>query len=161
MASVNPYSVTRRHHRPMPPPYRYRRSFAGPIILILIGLLFLMKNLGFRFPLWHWFGHWWPLLLILWGVIILVENVTSTSMGYRTRRLGAGGVLLMVLLVIARRLGALHLRLQLQLGRPARPVADGRRPRRHVRHRLYLRGHAGAVFSGEWPRCASCATAAR
>ncbi len=99
MSSVNPYSVT-APPPPMPPPYRYRRSFAGPIILILIGLLFLMKNLGFRFPLWHWFGHWWPLLLILWGVIILVENVTSTSMGYRTRRLGAGGVLLMVLLVI-------------------------------------------------------------
>ena len=58
-----------------------------------------MKNLGFRFPIWHWFGHWWPLLLILWGVIILVENVTSTRTGYRTRHLGAGGIILMVLLV--------------------------------------------------------------
>jgi hypothetical protein len=100
MASVNPYSVTAPPPPPpVPPPYRYRRSYAGPIILILIGLLFLMRNLGFRFPIWHWFGHWWPLLLILWGVIILVENVTSTRMGYRTRRLGAGGIILMVLLV--------------------------------------------------------------
>ncbi len=100
MASVNPYSVTGPPPPPpTPPPYRYRRSFAGPVILILIGVLFLMKNLGFRFPIWHWFGHWWPLLLILWGVIILVENVTSTRMGYRTRRLGAGGIILMVLLV--------------------------------------------------------------
>jgi len=101
MASVNPYSVTAPPPQPppTPPPYRYRRSFAGPVILILIGLLFLMKNLGFRFPIWHWFGHWWPLLLILWGVIILVENVTSTRTGYRTRHLGAGGIILMVLLV--------------------------------------------------------------
>lgn len=100
MASVNPYSVTAPPPSPpTPPPYRYRRSFAGPVILILIGLLFLMKNLGFRFPIWHWFGHWWPLLLILWGVIILVENVTSTRTGYRTRHLGAGGIILMVLLV--------------------------------------------------------------
>jgi DUF4097 and DUF4098 domain-containing protein YvlB len=101
MASVNPYSVTAPPPQPppAPPPYRYRRSFAGPVILILIGLLFLMKNLGFRFPIWHWFGHWWPLLLILWGVIILVENVTSTRTGYRTRHLGAGGIILMVLLV--------------------------------------------------------------
>ena len=101
MASVNPYSVTAPPPQPppAPPPYRYRRSFAGPVILILIGLLFLMKNLGFRFPIWHWFGHWWPLLLILWGVIILVENVTSTRTGYRTRHLGAGGIVLMVLLV--------------------------------------------------------------
>ena len=99
MASVNPYSVTAPPPSPTPPPYRYRRSFAGPVILILIGVLFLLKNLGFRFPIWHWFGHWWPLLLILWGVIILVENVTSTRMGYRTRHLGAGGIVLMVLLV--------------------------------------------------------------
>src|SRR5271169_2361656 len=101
MASVNQYSVTAPPPPPpvTPPPYRYRRSFAGPVILILIGLLFLLKNLGFRVPIWHWFGHWWPLLLILWGVIILLENVTSTRMGYRTRHLGAGGILLMVLLV--------------------------------------------------------------
>ncbi len=89
MASVNPYSVTAPPPQPppAPPPYRYRRSFAGPVILILIGLLFLMKNLGFRFPIWHWFGHWWPLLLILWGVIILVDNVTSTRRD-RTRCAG-------------------------------------------------------------------------
>src|SRR5580658_8573280 len=101
MASVNPYSVTAPPPSPppTPPPYRYRRSLAGPVILILIGLLFLMKNLGFRFPIWHWFGHWWPLLLILWGVIVLVENMTSTRAGYRTRHLGAGGIVLMVLLV--------------------------------------------------------------
>ena len=101
MASVNPYSVTAPPPQPppTPPPYRYRRSFAGPVILILIGLLFLMKNLGFRFPIWHWFGHWWPLLLILWGVIVLVENMTSTRTGYRPRHLGAGGIVLMVLLV--------------------------------------------------------------
>ena len=99
MASVNPYSVTAPPPAPTPPPYRYRRSFAGPVILILIGLLFLLKNLGFRFPIWHWFGHWWPLLLILWGVIVLVENMTSTRTGYRTRHLGAGGIILMVLLV--------------------------------------------------------------
>jgi len=99
MASVNPYSVTAPPPAPTPPPYRYGRSFAGPVILILIGLLFLLKNLGFRFPIWHWFGHWWPLLLILWGVIVLVENMTSTRTGYRTRHLGAGGIILMVLLV--------------------------------------------------------------
>jgi DUF4097 and DUF4098 domain-containing protein YvlB len=101
MSSVNPYSVTAPPPPPppVPPPYRYRRSFAGPVILIVIGLLFLLRNLGFRFPIWHWFGHWWPLLLILWGVIVLVENTTSNRMGYRTRSLGAGGILLMVLLV--------------------------------------------------------------
>ena len=79
------------------PPYRYRRSIAGPLILIIIGGLFLARNLGWRFPLWHWFGHWWPLLLILWGVIVLIERMTGN--GYRRRGLGAGGVLLLIVLV--------------------------------------------------------------
>ena len=98
MASVNQYPPI-APPPPVPPPYRYRRSIAGPIILIVIGGLFLAKNFGFRFPVWHWFGHWWPLLLILWGVIVLIENFTAPRLGYRPRYLGAGGVVLLVLLV--------------------------------------------------------------
>ncbi len=82
-----------------PPPYRYRRSIAGPLILIIIGGLFLARNLGWHFPVWHWFGHWWPLLLIVWGVIVLIERMGSNSGGYRRRGLGAGGIVLLVLLV--------------------------------------------------------------
>jgi DUF4097 and DUF4098 domain-containing protein YvlB len=80
-----------------PPPHRYRRSIAGPLVLIIIGGLFLARNLGWRFPLWHWFGHWWPLLLIVWGVIVLIERMSAD--GYRRRGLGAGSVLLLILLV--------------------------------------------------------------
>jgi DUF4097 and DUF4098 domain-containing protein YvlB len=82
-----------------PPPYRYRRSIAGPLVLIVIGLIFLLRNFGIRFPIWHFFGRWWPLLLILWGAIALIEHATSQRMGYRTRHLGAGGILLLILLV--------------------------------------------------------------
>ncbi len=88
-----------QYQYPAPPPYRYRRSIAGPLVLIVIGLIFLLRNFGFRFPIWHFFGHWWPLLLILWGVIALIEHTTSQRMGYRTRHLGTGGILLLVLLV--------------------------------------------------------------
>jgi len=84
---------------PIPPPYRHRRSIAGPLVLILIGVIFLLHNVGFRFPFWHWFGHWWPVLLILWGVIIMIENATAHRMGYRPRHLGAGGVVLLIVLV--------------------------------------------------------------
>lgn len=84
---------------PPPPEYRYRRSIAGPMVLIVIGLVFLLRNFGFRFPIWHWFGRWWPLLLILWGVIALIEHASAQSRGYRTRHLGAGGIVLLVLLV--------------------------------------------------------------
>ena len=48
----------------MYPPKR-RRSLAGPFILIFIGVIFLLKNLGWG-PDWlHLLGHWWPVLLIL------------------------------------------------------------------------------------------------
>src|SRR5215472_16484329 len=100
MASSNVYPPPpSQYQHPAPPPYRYRRSIAGPLVLIVIGLIFLLRNFGFRFPIWHFFGRWWPLLLILWGVIALIEHTTSQRMGYRTRHLGAGGVFLLILLV--------------------------------------------------------------
>jgi len=82
-----------------PPPYRYRRSIAGPLVLIILGLVFLLHNLGFRMPLWHWFGHWWPLLLILWGVIRLIEHSVAQREGYRRAGIGAGSILLLILIV--------------------------------------------------------------
>ena len=103
MASPNNYpppSPPPQYQYPAPPPpYRYRRSIAGPLVLIVIGLLFLLRNFGIRLPIWHFFGHWWPVLLILWGVIALIEHTTSQRMGYRTRHLGAGGIVLLIFLV--------------------------------------------------------------
>ncbi|HUK43542.1 MAG TPA: DUF4097 family beta strand repeat-containing protein [Candidatus Bathyarchaeia archaeon] len=95
MASANQYPPV----APPPPPYRYRRSIAGPLILIIIGGLFLARNLGWRFPIWRWFGHWWPVLLIVWGVIVLIERLSADRSGYRRRGIGAGGVLLLIFLV--------------------------------------------------------------
>ena len=69
---------------PAPPPPRYQRSLAGPMVLIVIGWLFLLHNFGIRVPIWHFFGHWWPLLLILWGVIELVEHATAQPAGLST-----------------------------------------------------------------------------
>ena len=85
---------------PIPP--RRRRSFAGPIILILLGLFFLFGNLGWI--AWHdlasWFAHYWPLLLILWGIIKLIEYHNASRVGTRPRGIGAGGVLLIVFIVV-------------------------------------------------------------
>ena len=82
-----------------PPPYRYRRSIAGPLVLIIIGLLFLLRNMGVHIPIWHWFGRWWPLLLILWGVIRLIEHSMAVRDGYRRTGVGAGSVLLLIFIV--------------------------------------------------------------
>ncbi len=86
---------------PIPPPYRYRRSITGPVILIAIGIVFLLTNIGVihGWQLWTWFGHWWPVLLILWGVMALLEHASAHRMGYRTRHLGGFGIFLLVILV--------------------------------------------------------------
>jgi DUF4097 and DUF4098 domain-containing protein YvlB len=71
----------------------------GPIILILIGLVFLLRNVGIHVPVWHFFGRFWPVLIILWGVFALVEHFVALKHGYRTRGLGGGGILLLIFIV--------------------------------------------------------------
>lgn len=46
-----------------------------PVILIILGLLFLLENLGaLPVPLRQIFRTWWPLILILVGVAGLVRR---------------------------------------------------------------------------------------
>jgi len=84
------------------PPRRPRRSFAGPLVLILLGVVFLLGNL--HMLSWYrisvWFAHYWPVLLILWGVIKLIEHYQAQRYGTRASGIGAGGVLLIVLIVV-------------------------------------------------------------
>src|SRR5215468_57841 len=83
------------------PPGR-RRSMSGPVILIIIGVIFLLGNL--HLIAWKhlgmWFAHYWPLLLILWGVLKLVEHYRAKSEGLAAPGLGAGGVVLLIFLII-------------------------------------------------------------
>jgi DUF4097 and DUF4098 domain-containing protein YvlB len=90
---------------PAPPvrPPRPPRSLAGPVVLIVIGIFFLLGNLHILY--WHdlgrWFAHYWPVLLILWGIIKLVEYQQANRAGTRPAGIGAGGVLLVIFLVVA------------------------------------------------------------
>jgi DUF4097 and DUF4098 domain-containing protein YvlB len=83
------------------PPLRRRRSLAGPIILIILGGLFLLGNL--RIVGWgslgYWFGHYWPVLLILGGIVKLFEYQEAQREGTRAPGVGVGGVLLILLLI--------------------------------------------------------------
>jgi len=89
---------------PPPPPVVYgpRRSFAGPVVLIVLGVLFLLGNLGYvRWgQLGYLFARYWPLLIILWGLIKLAEYYDAQRHGYRPRSLGFGGVMLLIFLVL-------------------------------------------------------------
>lgn len=48
----------------------YRKIFWG-IVLIMIGVLFILKNAGIAFITWHMIWSLWPLLIILWGISII------------------------------------------------------------------------------------------
>jgi DUF4097 and DUF4098 domain-containing protein YvlB len=83
------------------PPHR-RRSFAGPVVLIILGTVFLLGNMHLLSwaHLGTWFAHYWPLLLILWGVIKLIEHQQAQRDGLPTRGIGAGGIFLVIVIVI-------------------------------------------------------------
>jgi Domain of unknown function (DUF5668) len=84
-------------------PPRRRRSMTGPFILIIVGLIFLLGNL--HLISWErlgiWFAHYWPLLLILWGVLKLVEHYRAKQEGVAAPGIGAGGVFLLIFLIVA------------------------------------------------------------
>ncbi len=86
---------------PIIPPRRYRRSFAGPVVLIVLGIVFLLGNLHMLswMRLGTLFAHYWPALLILWGVIKLVEYQQAQRDGVPARGIGVGGVFLVIFIV--------------------------------------------------------------
>ncbi len=84
------------------PPPRPRRSLAGPVVLIVLGIVFLLGTMGVLHwvMLGHWFAHYWPVLIILWGVIKLLEHQQAQRAGTRPSGIGAGGVFLLIVLIV-------------------------------------------------------------
>jgi len=87
---------------PVPPPsYRYR-SISGPLVLITIGVIFLLGTL--RIVHLHsiliWFAQYWPVLLILWGVLKLIDHYNAQRAGVRSPGIGGGGIFLLIMLVL-------------------------------------------------------------
>ena len=76
---------------------------AGAIVLILIGIVFLLGTMGVMN--WHGlavlFGKFWPLLLILWGIIKLIEHEQAKRAGLPGRGIGVGGVFLLLFVISA------------------------------------------------------------
>jgi DUF4097 and DUF4098 domain-containing protein YvlB len=88
---------------PIPPAPHPPRSIAGPVVLIIIGLVFLALTMGVldRYTMWMLFARYWPALLILWGVIKLIEHEQAKRAGLPSRGIGAGGVFLVLFIIFA------------------------------------------------------------
>ena len=61
-----------------------RRSFTGPLLLLLIGGLFLWRNLHPEAPVFDLLAQYWPFVLIAWGLLRLVEVLVWSREGYGT-----------------------------------------------------------------------------
>src|SRR5262249_8884888 len=93
---------TQAPQTPQTPPTPRPRSFFGPLVLITLGVVFLLINTGYlswRSFGW-WFAHYWPLFIILWGVVKLVEYYQARSEGRPAPGIGAGGVCLLIFLIL-------------------------------------------------------------
>jgi DUF4097 and DUF4098 domain-containing protein YvlB len=87
---------------PVPPLPPRRRSFAGPFVLIALGVVFLMGTMGIlsRARMWHLFANYWPALLIVWGLVKLIEHQQAQRAGVRSSGIGAGGIFLAIMIVV-------------------------------------------------------------
>ncbi|HKU22758.1 MAG TPA: DUF4097 family beta strand repeat-containing protein [Terriglobales bacterium] len=88
---------------PVAAPPRRRRSFAGPLVLIILGIVFLLGNM--HVLTWHalglWFARYWPVLIIIWGVVKLAEYYQAQREGTRPSGIGVGGFFLLMFLICA------------------------------------------------------------
>jgi len=74
------------------------RSIFGPLVLITLGILFLLLTTGIvpSRTLGWWFVHYWPLLLILWGAVKMIEYMVARSRGEPAPRVGSGAIVFLV-----------------------------------------------------------------
>ncbi len=90
---------------PNPTPARryHSRSFFGPVVLITIGVIFLLHNAGYisTRTVALWFAHYWPVLLILWGVVKVAEYLWARRTGEPAPRgIGPGGIVALIFLIM-------------------------------------------------------------
>src|SRR5271169_4373916 len=100
---VTPSPVTTPAFSPLPPPPpQRRRSLAGPFVLIVVGIVFLLGTMHVLSigRLAHLFANYWPVLLIFWGVIKLIEHQRAQREGTRSSGIGAGGVFQVIMIVV-------------------------------------------------------------
>jgi hypothetical protein len=88
-------------YAPAPAPPK-RRSFAGAIVLIAMGVVLLLANAHVITwsTLWQWFARYWPAFLILYGVIKLIEYYQARREARPFSGIGAGGVVMVVFLIM-------------------------------------------------------------
>ena len=81
-------------------PPRRPHSVAGPLILIVIGIVFLLRNFGYSIPIFHDFVRYWPVLLLAVGLVRLAEFIVARSTGRPAPNMGGGAIFLLIIVII-------------------------------------------------------------
>ena len=68
-----------------------RASLIAPLILMLIGGIFLLNNVRPDLSVWRLVASYWPWLLVAWGAIRMVEILTSWQRGQVLPKDGVNG----------------------------------------------------------------------
>ncbi|MGB6131005.1 MAG: DUF4097 family beta strand repeat-containing protein [Acidobacteriaceae bacterium] len=78
-----------------------RPTFVGPVVLLAVGIVALLICTGHMgaSQFWNWYAHWWPVLLIGLGGLLLVEYLLDWNRPWAARRSMSGLVWLVILLV--------------------------------------------------------------
>jgi DUF4097 and DUF4098 domain-containing protein YvlB len=84
---------------------RVRHRTVGTIFwgltLVIIGGLLLARNLGYAIPIWSGLARYWPVLIIVWGVVKLVEYFQNRSTADNRPLFSSGEVMLLILVILA------------------------------------------------------------
>jgi len=73
-----------------------QRSLFPGLALLFVGLLLLVHNYR-GLDIRHLLGHWWPLLIIFWGVIKLYERAVASRSGQASSSVVTGGEVFLVI----------------------------------------------------------------
>lgn len=60
---------------------RRKQSLLGPLLLILLGTLLLVRNFHPEFPFWDLVARYWPLALVVWGLAKLAGALRAPPPG--------------------------------------------------------------------------------
>lgn len=78
-----------------------RPSIVGPLILLAIGIIALLVEIGRLngYAIWDWYVQWWPLVLIALGVVLLAEYFWDRGDPY-VRRRSSGGLIFLIFVLL-------------------------------------------------------------
>src|SRR2546425_4521464 len=100
---VLPRRLLRRRLHPAPLqetlPMRRRGSLLGPIVILIIGVMFLVRNFRPDIPVWQLFGQYWPLLLIFLGLLKLMQAISPQDPAVPQRPLISGGEVFLIIML--------------------------------------------------------------